>query len=100
MLAIETTETVDLGRRRLLITAGMGVAASAARMLPASSVIAAERDAIRPFQVHVPDAALVDLRHRIGATRWPERETVDDQSQGIQLGKIKPLVEYWGTGYD
>ena len=63
-------------------------------------VSAASDTAIRPFQVHVPEAALVDLRRRIAATRWPDRETVNNQSQGIQLGKLKPLVEYWGTGYD
>ena len=61
---------------------------------------AAEDHSIRPFKVQVPQAALVDLRHRIADTRWPDRETVDDQSQGIQLAKLKPLVEYWGTGYD
>ena len=53
-----------------------------------------------PFTVDVPEEALDDLRRRIAATRWPDRETVDDQSQGIQLAKLKPLVEYWGTGYD
>ena len=55
---------------------------------------------IRPFQAGIPDEQLVDLRRRIAATRWPDRETVNDQSQGIQLAKIKPLVEYWGSGYD
>ena len=55
---------------------------------------------IRPFRVNVPEKDLVDLRARIAATRWPDRETVNDQSQGIQLAKLKPLVEYWGTGYD
>ncbi|MGZ3410230.1 MAG: epoxide hydrolase family protein [Xanthobacteraceae bacterium] len=60
----------------------------------------AEDTAIRPFQIHVPDAALIDLRKRIAETRWPDKETVTDQSQGAQLAKIKPLVEYWGSGYD
>jgi pimeloyl-ACP methyl ester carboxylesterase len=55
---------------------------------------------IRPFKVEVPQAALDDLRARIANTRWPDRETVDDQSQGIKLARLKPLVEYWGTGYD
>ena len=53
-----------------------------------------------PFKAEVPQAALEDLRRRITETRWPDRETVDDQSQGIQLAKLRPLVEYWGTGYD
>ncbi|MER9237051.1 epoxide hydrolase [Mesorhizobium sp. M0622] len=61
---------------------------------------AAEDRSIRPFKAQVPQAALEDLRRRIAETRWPDRETVDDQSQGIQLAKIKPLVEYWGASYD
>jgi pimeloyl-ACP methyl ester carboxylesterase len=65
------------------------------------SVVAEESDkTIRPFHVHVPDAALVDLRRRIAATRWPDRETVTDRSQGAQLAKLQALVRYWGTGYD
>ena len=77
-------------------------AAGAASLFLARSTIAADEagTAIRPFSVHVPEAALVDLRRRIAATRWPDPETVNDQSQGIQLAKFKPLVEYWGTGYD
>src|SRR5206468_9355483 len=42
----------------------------------------------------------VDLRRRIGATRWPDKETVADQSQGVQLARLQELVRYWGTGYD
>ncbi|TIN48388.1 MAG: epoxide hydrolase [Mesorhizobium sp.] len=61
---------------------------------------AAEDRSIRPFTVSIPQAALEDLRRRIAETRWPDRETVDDQSQGIQLAKLKSLVKYWGTGYD
>ena len=55
---------------------------------------------VRPFHVNVPDAVLVDLRRRIAATRWPDRETVTDRSQGVQLAKFQELVRYWGTGYD
>jgi hypothetical protein len=47
-----------------------------------------------------PDEALVDLRRRIAATRWPDRETVNDRSQGVQLANIQELVRYWGTDYD
>jgi hypothetical protein len=46
--------------------------------------------------VNIPEEQLVDLRRRIAATRWPDQETVNDQSQGIQLAKIKPLIAYWG----
>ena len=56
--------------------------------------------ALSPFRGYVPEVDIVDLRRRIAATRWPGSETVDDQSQGIQLAKLKPLVEYWGTGYN
>jgi hypothetical protein len=51
---------------------------------------------IRPFRISVPEEALVDLRRRLVATRWPERETVTNQSQGVQLAKIQPLIQYWG----
>jgi pimeloyl-ACP methyl ester carboxylesterase len=61
---------------------------------------AAEADAVRPFRINVPEAALVDLRRRVAATRWPDRETVTDQSQGVPLAKIQELVCYWGTDYD
>jgi pimeloyl-ACP methyl ester carboxylesterase len=61
---------------------------------------AAGGDAVRPFRVRVPEAELADLRRRIQATRWPDRETVDDRSQGVQLAKFQELVRYWGTGYD
>jgi pimeloyl-ACP methyl ester carboxylesterase len=60
----------------------------------------AEDQSIRPFRIKVPQKALADLHRRIAATRWPERETVTDQSQGVQLAKIQELVNYWGKGYD
>ncbi len=55
---------------------------------------------IRPFQVDVPEEVLDDLRRRIEATRWPEKETVADGSQGVQLATMQELVRYWGTDYD
>lgn len=57
-------------------------------------------EAIRKFHVHIPDEELVDLRRRILATRWPDRETVNDQSQGVKLSKLQKLVHYWGSDYD
>jgi len=63
----------------------------------ASSDPQASSDAIRTFHVHIAEEALVDLRQRVQATRWPDRETVADQSQGLQLAKIQELVRYWGT---
>jgi pimeloyl-ACP methyl ester carboxylesterase len=55
---------------------------------------------IRPFRVDVPEAELIDLRRRIDATRWPDRETVTDQSQGVQLATVQALARYWATEYD
>jgi pimeloyl-ACP methyl ester carboxylesterase len=55
---------------------------------------------IRPFQVNVPEAELVELRRRINATRWPERELVNDISQGVQLATMQKLARYWATDYD
>ena len=59
-----------------------------------------DQSAIRPFEVHFPDADLTDLRRRIDATRWPERETVDDDSQGVPLETMQELARYWATDYD
>jgi pimeloyl-ACP methyl ester carboxylesterase len=55
---------------------------------------------IRPFRVDIPDDALDDLRRRIAATQWPEKETVDDESQGVPLRMIQELARYWATEYD
>ncbi|MDB4963580.1 MAG: Epoxide hydrolase [Myxococcales bacterium] len=55
---------------------------------------------IRPMRVQVPEAVLIDLRRRIAATRWPPKETVPDQSQGVQLATMQDLLDYWGTDYD
>jgi pimeloyl-ACP methyl ester carboxylesterase len=100
MNALRTAEDIDHHRRGLLGTAGLGIAAAvAASLLPPSSA-AAPSDAIRPFRVNIPEEQLVDLRRRIAATRWPDRETVNDQSQGIQLAKLQELVRYWGADYD
>ncbi len=56
--------------------------------------------AIRPFRVNVPDEDLADLKRRLAATRWPDKETVADQSQGVPLARLQELVRYWGTDYD
>jgi pimeloyl-ACP methyl ester carboxylesterase len=61
---------------------------------------AADKAAIRPFHVNIPEAELTELRRRIKATRWPERETVTDASQGVQLLTIQALARYWATEYD
>jgi hypothetical protein len=55
---------------------------------------------IRPFRVDVPDEALQDLRRRIAATNWPEKETVGDDSQGVPLAMVQGLARHWATDYD
>ena len=64
------------------------------------SIKAADKVAIRPFKLSVPEAKLVDLRRRIAATQWPEKETVGDQSQGVPLATMQELARYWATDYD
>ena len=61
----------------------------------------ADKSAIRPFpKVNVPEAELTELRRRINATRWPERETVTDATQGVQLATTQALANYWAKEYD
>ena len=61
---------------------------------------ATDSTAIRPFQIDIPAEAIDDLRRRIQATRLPEKETVGDATQGVQLETIRRLARYWGTEYD
>src|SRR5215831_942338 len=61
---------------------------------------AAEKAAIRPFQVDVPEGELTELRRRINGTKWPEREPVADPSQGVQLATIQEVARYWAANYD
>ena len=93
VLALSSTDARG-GERAVLATTAVRV--------PAATVAAAENNgiAIRPFRVTVPEADLADLRRRIQATRWPDKETVADRSQGVQLDQLQELVQYWGSGYD
>jgi pimeloyl-ACP methyl ester carboxylesterase len=100
--------------RRVLIAAS--AAAGAVGLLPAladsageahaqpsnqgDSQMDAKTNAIRPFSIHFPEEALVDLRRRINATKWPERETVADATQGVQLATTQALAHHWATDYD
>jgi pimeloyl-ACP methyl ester carboxylesterase len=59
-----------------------------------------EAATISTFEINVPDETVADLRRRLAATRWPDKETVDGQAQGAQLTKMQELVSYWGSGYD
>jgi pimeloyl-ACP methyl ester carboxylesterase len=95
------SEVVDQDRRQLLATATWGIAAAGvANLLSMDVAPAATSEAIRPFRIDIPDEDLADLRRRVLATRWPDRETVMDQSQGVPLAKLRELVRYWGTDYD
>jgi pimeloyl-ACP methyl ester carboxylesterase len=91
---------VDRHRRQLLKGIAIAIAAAGTASLLPAPVLAAESDTIRPFRINVPEADLIDLRRRVMATRWPDRETVADQSQGAQLAKLQDLARYWGTDYD
>jgi pimeloyl-ACP methyl ester carboxylesterase len=96
-----TSELIDQNRRKLLTGAAVGLAAAgAASVIPLHSAAAAADDAIRPFHINVPEEALVDLRRRLAATRWPDKETVDDDSQGVPQATLQELVRYWQTDYD
>jgi len=81
-------------------TAAAGTSVSGLPSVAVAGATEHNGNAIRPFRINVPEEALADLRRRVVATRWPERETVTDQSQGVQLAKIQPLIQYWGTDYD
>jgi pimeloyl-ACP methyl ester carboxylesterase len=95
------SEIVDQDRRRLLSNAAMAIAvAGTASLFPLNRAHADQNAEIRPFRVGFPDEALVDLRRRINDTRWSDRETVDDGSQGVQLAALQALMRHWGTDYD
>src|SRR5215213_5009654 len=93
----QTPTSTSLTRRNVLACSALVGAAS---LLSTRLDAAPESAALRPFRVNVPEEALVDLRQRIAATRWPDRETVNDRSQGVQLAKLQELVRYWGTDHD
>ena len=67
---------------------------------PGGSQIATNADAIRPFSIDFPEETLVDLRRRINATKWPDREIVSDTTQGVQLATMQAIARYWGTQFD
>jgi pimeloyl-ACP methyl ester carboxylesterase len=93
-------------RRSLAARATVALLTFAAAIIPVladdsgATTTASASDSIRPFHIKVPEAALVDLRQRIKDTRWPDKETVTDQSQGVQLATMKELARYWATDYD
>jgi pimeloyl-ACP methyl ester carboxylesterase len=97
MIHVSTSPT----RRQLLSTAALGLAAlGTAGMFPAFAAETAANEAIRPFRINIPEADIADLRQRLAATRWPEKQTVADDSQGVPLATLQDLARYWRTDYD
>ena len=119
MSARKTTEAIDQDRRGLLGTAMTAIAvAGTASLISANPVRAADsfgnptskqkestvdttkETAIRPFSVNFPEEALADLRRRIAATRWPDKEQVSDESQGVRLATMRNLAQHWQASHD
>jgi Epoxide hydrolase N terminus len=101
MAPVGTPEEIDHDRRRFVETAAMGVAAaSTGGLLPEDVAAAMQDNAIRPFRVSFPEEQLTDLRRRIAATRWPDKEQVTDETQGVRLATMRSLAQYWQTGHD
>src|SRR5215831_7375286 len=85
-------------RRGVLATTA---AAGAVTLLSQKVAEAADgSSAIRPFRINVPEEKIIELNRRIAATQWPEKETVEDTSQGVQLRTMQPLAHYWATEHD
>jgi pimeloyl-ACP methyl ester carboxylesterase len=94
------SQIINPDRRRFLGIAAAGLAAGAAQLLLSRLAAASASEAIRPFRIDIPQGALDDLRRRIAETRWPDKETVADGSQGNQLATLQKIVRHWGTDYD
>src|SRR4051812_15822032 len=89
---IETTPSVGSWRNLTPRTASASLAPQRKQVT--------DKNAIRPFHVNFPEAELTELRRRIKATRWPEKENVADTSQGVPLTPLQELARYWATEYD
>ena len=102
MQSTDTNDVIDGDRRRFLGTAATAMAAAGAfSLLPGSAAGATPGAAgIRPCRAHIAEAGGLDMRRRAASTRWPDRETVGDESQGLQLDRLQALVAYWASGYD
>jgi pimeloyl-ACP methyl ester carboxylesterase len=92
-----STTSSPPSRRNLLGTTAAAVAAS---LIPRNAGAVWEETAVRSFRINIPDETLTDLRRRLAATRWPDRETVSDDSQGVPLATMQDLALHWATDYD
>jgi len=102
---IEPTQTVaprrsNTARAAVAMLAFATAVISAAAVDNSGALSTTDSAAIRPFHVSIPEAALTDLRRRLAATQWPDKEIVTDESQGVQLATMQKLVRYWSTDYD
>src|SRR3984885_12353053 len=88
----------SLDRRGFL--ASSAAVAAASGLIATAAQAAAEDGAIRPFHIDIAEEQLVDLRRRLAATRWPDKETVADDSQGVPSATIQGLARYWEKDYD
>ena len=101
MDTLSASKVIGQDRHQLLGKSAMTIATVSSASLAATlSTAAAGRGEIRPFRVKFAEEKIVDMRRRINTTRWPDRETVTDESQGVQLAAIKEIARYWGTDYD
>jgi pimeloyl-ACP methyl ester carboxylesterase len=92
-----SSESQSPDRRKLLTTSA---ALAVSSLVPKQAHAATTADAVRPFHINFPNEELANLRRRVAATRWPERETVTDDSQGVPLAMMQELARYWATDYD
>ncbi|HXB30269.1 MAG TPA: alpha/beta fold hydrolase [Puia sp.] len=83
-----------------IVAGALALSSSAGHAQTATSADLRSSDLIRPYHVKISEAALTDLQRRIKNTRWPDKETVSDDSQGVQLATMQKLAQYWGTSYD
>jgi len=105
---VPTARRASFAKRTLALALGFAMLAPSVYAQSAHAFDAAANtthttkvdESIRPFHVHVPQEQLDDLRRRIAETRWPDKEVVKDESQGVQLARVQELVKYWGTDYD
>ena len=95
-----TAKTQGPSRRALLASSIAGGVVAVAASVSAHAAPTSGDGAIRPFHFQAPEEALADLKRRVAATRWPDKELVADASQGVQLATMQALARYWATSYD
>jgi pimeloyl-ACP methyl ester carboxylesterase len=95
-----SAKLLSTDRRKILAASAVMSAAAASSLIPMQAHAATANENIRPFQINIPNEQLVDLRQRIAATRWPEQETVADDSQGLPLSAMQEIARYWEADYD